>query len=491
MKRDKDFTLLPRSRKFGINLVISIVLVLGIIIFLDMLSGNHEKEFDMTQDRRFSLSPQTLDILEHLEDDIEVIAFYPRVDPARGFIIDLLDQYEYASRRKLKYRFIDPIMEPGEAMKYNITDSAPYTKTVLFIYGENQERVNIADDEIFLVGEQKFTNTILKVIYAETKKIYFLVHHGERDIESNDPLGYSIVKEDLEDLNNEVKSLNLLSGADVPDDSSLLIVAGPKMNLLPREIEAIERYFERGGRVMFMADPGIYSNLGSYLRAKGVVLGNDVIIDIYSQVSGGDAFLPFVLYTREHPITEDMMVFSLFPTARTVTVDRRVTEDHSWFFDAIGFSGEQSWAETDLKTSPPEFDEKKDTPGPVPLIAAGEKEISLPTEDGSDWLETEARIVIFGDTDFASNSFYKSQGNRDLFLNAVDWLTGEEELIAIRPRDKRVNPIYLTPEQERWLLIVSIIIMPLFVLATGLTIIFRRPISALITGSKKGGVDDK
>ncbi len=462
---------LTRSRIYGMSTAVAILLVIGIVVFIEVISYNNHKQFDLTKDKRFTLSPQTEKIMKSLEDNLEAIAFYSTDDPARFEVEDLLKLYEYASDGMFSYRFVDMDLKPAAALEYNIHEK----ETVVFEYGDRHVSVHIARDDVKDKGEKKLTNTILKAIYTKKKVIYFLTQHGERDIDKTDSRDYKKIREVLENQNYKMEKLDLLTTAEVPEDASLLVIAGPKTNLFEEELKSITNYLKGGGSLLVTLDAEYYSpSLEKYLAGLGVVAGKDIIIDTGSRVHGADYTIPRVEIYLAHPITKDFDFPSFFILARSIEIDKDAEKSSGWDFSYIAKTGKDSWGETDIgaiNKGKASLDKDKDVVGPVPVVVAGTKEIELDEEGEA---KKEAKMVVFGDSDFANNSFFINEGNMNLFVNSVNWLCDVEELIAILPKDKKVDTLILTRDKEIWLLVASFLV-PLLLIITGTAVIlFRR-----------------
>lgn len=236
-----EFEPLTRGQKYGASTAVAVVLVLAIVIFLEVISYNHSKQFDLTKDKRYTVSMESTNLMKSLTGELKAIAFFSK-DDVKTKIGDLLEQYKYASGGKFEYRFVDLYLSPGEANTYTVTED----NTIVFIYGDRQERVVLSDNDLIGSGEQKLTNAILKVTSTEPKKVYFLTRHGERDISLETEEGFSRIRTRLESQNYMVKPLDLVSSPTVPDDSAALIIAAPQKDLFDDEITALADYLNGG-----------------------------------------------------------------------------------------------------------------------------------------------------------------------------------------------------------------------------------------------------
>ncbi|MBN1573072.1 MAG: GldG family protein [Deltaproteobacteria bacterium] len=471
--REKSSHGLTRSSKYGMSTAAAILLVIGIVVFIEVISYNNNKQFDLTKDKRFTLSPQTEKIMKSLEDNLEAVAFYSTDDPTRIEVEELLKLYKYASEGMFDYSFVDMDLKPAAALEYNIHEN----ESVVFKYGDRHVSVRVTKDEIYDEGEKKLTNTILKAIYTKKKAIYFLTQHGERDIDGTESRDYKKIREVLENQNYSVNKLDLLTKAEVPEDASLLVIAGPKTNLFEEELKSINNYLEKGGSLLVTLDAEYYSpSLEKYLAGLGVKTEKDIIIDTESRVHGGDYTIPRVEIYLAHPITKDFDIPSFFFLARSIEIDKDAEKSSGWDFSYIAKTGKNSWGETnigEINKGKASLDKDKDIVGPVPVVIAGAKEIE--NVDEEEEAKKEAKMVVFGDSDFVNNSFFINEGNMNLFVNSVNWLCDVEELISILPKDKKVDTLILAGKKDEVFLLLSSFLVPLLLIITGTAvIIFRR-----------------
>ncbi len=453
-----------RSTRYGMGSIVTVILVLAIIIFVEAISARHHLRVDLTENKRYSLSSQTVKVLEGLNYDVEVLAFYGKNQAQKVSFERLLKLYKYHSTR-FRYKMVDPEMEPSLTKEHGV-----------ILYGTTVVKRGDMQAKIEEGTEEKLTNAILKVVRTGQKVVYVLKGHGEQALEDESDAGYSRTRESMEGESYVIKELVLLREEAVPEDAALIIVSGPKVLPEKRELELLSRYIDGGGSVMFMIDPGNAPGIKDFLIKYGVVRNNDIVVDSTSRMFGADFRMPVVTEYAPHPITENFRVASFFPVARSVNVDQdKVPEGGR--VKVLASTSPKSWAETDfeeLKKGRAEFKEGVDTYGPVPVavvVTIGEDKVQLATKTKKTPV---AKIVVFGDSDFANNSYLSAAGNRDLFLNTVRWLAGEEDLIAIRPRSLNSTPLFLKASQARFIFIVPVVVMPAAVLAIGLIIISRR-----------------
>lgn len=465
-----------RSTRYGAGAAVMIVLALGIAVLANALSARHSYRWDFTENRRHTLSPQTIQILKGLKEPVEAIAFFRSDTPGKRTAEDLLGQYRSYSGGKFTWRLEDTDRAPALAREYGVDTYG----TVVLKSGSKTEKVLDAEEE-------RLTNALVKVTRTGKRVVYVLKGHGEREIGNTDRLGFSQAKEEMAKSNYAVKELILARDARIPEDAALLVVPGPRTDLFPHELAAIDGYIGRAGKVFFMVPPFAADGLKKHLAKYGVVLGDDVIIELspIGQIFGTGPLVPIVSQYESHPITKDMSgVMTLFPLARSIEPAKTPPKGVS--LQPLARTSAQSWGETDRSV----FQKGTATPDPgertgplsVAVVATVDAQAEAkPAEAGKGEDKAgearkpaKARLVVVGTADFASNQFLSAQGNRDFFLNVVSWLAEEEDLISIRPKDAKQSPVILTAAQTNLVLWVPLAVLPGAVLVCGVAVVIRR-----------------
>jgi len=484
-----------KSFLYSSNLLLVIVLVLAILVLLNYFLSRHNFRLDFTEAKLHSLSDQSIQVLKNLKKDVQIKGFFRDGNYGRSKLEDLLKNYGYYSK-KIKYEFIDPDKNPGLVKAYGITQDGT---TILEASGK--------ENRITTSTEEDLTNALIKATRERKKVIYFLEGHGEHSIEQTEDIGYSLAKDELQKLGYEAKKLTLALSETFPQDCALLVIPGPQKDLLPNELETIKNYIDRGGRVFFMADPEVAPGLAPYLSGFGVKLENDVVVDTISRLFGGDYFMPVITEYEAHEITRNFRYATFYPYARSVEPVEPKPEGIT--MSLLGKTSPNSWSERQLDQKHVTFNKEKDKQGPISLAvvatiqvkpeekkaetqeAAAEKaEPQKPAEqkkadeknsDENSLEETpvaepkkEGRLAVFGDSDFASNRYYGLSGNGNFFLNAVNWLTEESDLISIQTRTSSPRTVQFTPSQGRLIFFVSVVILPLIILILGISVWLRR-----------------
>lgn len=450
-----------RAGKYGTSAILGTVLGIVLLSLLAFLTTRYHTRWDWTETRAHSLSDQTLKVLAGLEREVEVTALYTAVSAIRAR--DLLDRYAYASEG-FQVTYADPQAQPGLVKRLGVSEEGLAGGLVHVKIGE--ESVDVTE-----LTEENVTNALVKLTRLERKKVYFLEGHNERppDGEGSDAgEGLAFAAKALENENYVWEKILLATRADVPEDADVLVIAGPTRPFHPSERAALRRYVERGGSLMVLVDPRANTNLGEDLADWGIRLGDDVVVD---RVQGlfGRPVSPFAAEYAPHPITEGLREATLFHMARSVETDPEAEAA----FTTLVRTSDQSWAERDLELF---FAEGRaelgadDLNGPVPvavagtlsLNGAGDPEAAAGGEEAEAAADAGegARIVVVGDSDFATNAVVEQYRNRDFFVNAVNWLLGDVEAISIRPEVARASRLTLSTEQFLQLRVLSIFVLP-------------------------------
>ncbi|MEE9120615.1 MAG: Gldg family protein [Syntrophobacteria bacterium] len=452
------------------NTALGFIAFLGILIFVALIGQRHPIRLDLTESKRYSISDQSRKIVESLQDDINIKGFYQEADPNRDQTRDLLEAYRYYSK-KINYQFTDPDRNPSLAKHYQIRN---YGTLVLEGFGKTQT-IPTADEETI-------TNAILKLTQEEQRTVYFLAGHGERDISNVDKDGYSTAKAAIEKENFQVKTLNLLVDPKIPDDAALVVVADPQKPLLTTELGALRQYINQNGSVMFLLEPFSDGGVADFLNSYGITISPDIIVDTMSRVFGASYLIPVITEYGFHKITDGFNVACFFPTTRSIDSAKGIPDSIDLL--ELAFTSSYSWAETNYRLGQPEapkFDETKDKKGPISVGVIAAISAENPGNDPKSEERTagrrqraagrgQAQLLVFGDSDFASNSYFNLQGNSDFFLNSINFLGQQENLISIQRPKTAGAPLTLSRSQNRLLFWVGLLLMPAVVVASGLAV---------------------
>lgn len=468
-----------RGAKYGTMSIVSIVVFLGILVAINYLSTRQNKRWDFTANQVYSLSDQTIKILRELQEPVHVTVF--ERNDRQDMHKDRLDEYAYYTSR-LTTEFIDPDREPARAGTAKV-ETLP---TILFEHKGRTERVTSSN-------EQEMTNALIKVVTGMVRKVYFTQGHGEKDIATSDRGGLSSAAEAMKQDNFSVESLVLIQQKVVPDDATVVVIAGPTTDFFPPEIEALNAYAARGGKLLVMLDPLLKGPaqplLSQFLADWGIQSGTDVVLDAsgMGQLLGTDASVPVAAQYPPHAITEGFRVLTAYPMARSMAPIEGGANSRT--AQALVNTSPQSWSEADMAglstgKAQVEFNaDKGDKQGPITLAAAvsAPATVTPPAPSGNSTPDSpdserkpETRIVAVGDSDYASNMAIGISGNRDFFMNSMNWLSQQENLIAVRPRQPEDRRLTLTADQQNRIMILVLFIIPGLVFATGVYTWWKR-----------------
>ncbi len=462
-----------RSTRYGASALVYTLLFVLLVVGGNYLSARHHHRWDLTEAGVYTLAPQSKKIAEALKEDLEMTAFVEAGQDAA--LQTLLESYQYAAPKRVKFRVVDPDKEPALVEQMKITA----LRSVHLQYGK----------ESFVVtnpSEESVTNGIIRVSGTTRKIVYFAEGDGEADIASQeDPKGYASAKLALEQENYEVKPLVLPSVEQIPDDASVLVIAGVQRPLSEHEVQILDAYLKRGGHLLALIGPRQGDERLPKLFADwGVKLGNDIVIDQVVRLFQGPSLgvQPLTKTYGTHPITQNFRDYTIYPQTRTVEPDAAGKKGLT--ATALVKTSASSWAETKVDEvfgkSPSASLDPEDRKGPLSIAVAVEAKLRdmgvtpPPAPEGQKAAE-EARLVVFGTPMFADNQqLVEARLNGDLFLNAVGWLVGQEELVSIRSRTVRASRAELTAAQVVQVFYLSVLIVPQLMIAIGIAVWWRR-----------------
>ncbi len=448
-----------RQTKYAVYVTIYIVIVVGIISVANILGNRYNKSYDSTSNKRYSLSDQTAKIVKGLAQPA-TITYY---DKTSNFSVakDLLDRYTSLSP-KIKLDYVDPDKSPQMARAAGITK-----------YGTTIVQVGAKQEQAKAMSEEEVTGALIRDLKSNTRTVCFLTGSGEHQIDDTARNGYSGLKEALGKDRYEVKSISLLEKPEIPADCTVVVVAGPQSDYVQPEVDAIKKFVEAGGRAMFLLDPPLKIGkataeneaLTNVLQDWGVTADKDVLLDPnpVGQLMGVSAEVALVSSYDSHPIVNEMKGTATgFPLTRTLEIKNGDKTNVQKLFE----SSDSSFATSKLDTPNVNPSDPKNTKGPLTIAAAGSYTTGKENSEG--------RFIVVGSSSWATNSFLRFNGNRDLALNAMNWLSSDEDLISIRPKAEEDRKITMTRSQFNWVRFSSQFLLPGALLLAGLSVWWRR-----------------
>ncbi len=543
-----------RSTQVGTNAVIATLAMLAILVLINFLGVRYDQRVDLTENKLFTLSPLSQQVVRNLQQPVKVWIFDPKVNPNDR---ELLENYRrYGSN--LQFEFVDPQLRPQLAQRFNVQSPGQ----VYLEYGSQRQLLQTVSDAERL-SEVQLTNGIERLTSDRADTVYFLQGHGERPLEQVEG-GISLAVKTLGEKNFTAQPLNLADRSEVPEDASLVVVVGPKRALFEQEVQALENYLTSGGSLLLMIDPDTNPGLDSLLADWGVTLDNQIAIDASGEgrAAGLGPATPLVTSYGNHPITRDFANgYSLYPLARPVDTKPVQGVEQA----PLVITNDQSWGESTPEKQPFQFDQNGDRPGPLtlgvalsrkaqplpnpeasPTASPGESPTASPTPNAkaspspdasptaspspnataspspdasptasptpnakaspspgtsptasptanataspspdaspslanqgrTDQKKSEARLVVYGNSNFATDGWFEQQLNSDVFLNSISWLSNrDDQALSIRPKEQKNRRINLKPEQAGILGWTALLIMPLIGFTTAGVIWWRR-----------------
>lgn len=450
--------------------ILGLILVLALLVMSSFLTVRHPQTWDLTSSQRFSLSGQTLRVLERLDLPVTMIAF---VEGGESPATERLLRAYAEQTDLLRYELVDPAARPSLTREYEVRKFG----TVVVEAGGRVRWVEAPD-------EAKITNAIMSAVRGESVPACYVVGHGERGLDDSGAEGYATARRVLQQTNYAVEELNLAVAERLSDRCRVVIIAAPSTDLLQVEQEVLGTYLEEGGRLFVLLEPGSrLPRLFGLLATLGLGFTGDVVIDTAKngQAMGMGMEVPLVDRYPPHPVTEDFRLMTLYPTARSVLLAEAGVEGLAR--RVLAWTSPSSWGETDLEGGrAARWDEEEDVAGPVPLVVAVSTAVEETAAERRRRLQGdepppvgEPRLVVAGDADFASNRFFDNiEGNGDLFLNSVNWLSGQEELIAVRPKAEQNKRAPLTGQRSFLVLLVAVVGLPLAPAAIGIITLVKK-----------------
>ncbi len=450
----------PRTARkylYALELVLLVSLVAASLGLANYIAFRHRVRFDMTPGKSFTLAPLTLRVLDTLSEPLQITIFHKRDEKEK--FQDVLDLLQRTSSL-LAFQFVDLDKNPARAASFDITN---YGAAIIEYQGK-RERLRY-------FSEENLTTALIRLTEKNEKIIRFVGGHGEKNFGTVDAINsFSQVRHALELENYRIEPLLLMNAEQIPDDTLILIIAGPQEDYLAHELELIYRYLKQGGRVLMLIDSFPLPRLERFLQKRcAIELQRDYIIDTSSKLMGFDVLTPLITLDKRHPIANFMNKNVVFPYCRSVLPQAQSSGEITPTVLAV--SGPDSWAERDtqsVRNGSGRFDPAIDMAGPVPVAVI----VEFPTQDN---YTPAGNLIIMGNSNFAANHYFNLVGNRDFFLNSINWLAGQQGMLTSRGTSGATPELYfMTKRQGQTVYWLCVIILPALVLLCGLTVCWWR-----------------
>jgi ABC-type uncharacterized transport system involved in gliding motility auxiliary subunit len=440
-----------RQARYGSNAFVMTLGFLGIFFAVNYLAYQNPKSWDWTEDQSNTLAPETLQTLAALPQKVKATAFYTTNLSTTG-AEELLAKFKTNGGGNFDYEFVNPDRDPLAARAAGVTGDGK----VMLTMGDAKEVASYAD-------ESELTKALIRLISPEKRAVYFLQGHGEGGLEAGSgQLSYATVKSTLETKNYVVNTLNLLTTKDIPADAYVIVIAGPLKPLTTDEVTRLKKYVDAGGSLFVMENPVLMTEFGDapdpladYLTSDwGITLNNDIVIDT---VNTSNPLVAVSSNIGVHPITQNLTenYIVILPQARSLSV---TGEKENVTQTALLLTTEDSWGETNLTQGQNPQPDGADLRGPLTLAVAGENSV------------TKGRVVVFGNSLFATDEGFDAYGNGNIFINSVDWAAEQENLINLTVRERKFR--MFTPPATPWIIVIIIVMtlaLPGLVILVGIS----------------------
>jgi len=449
-----------RQTKYGAYAAVYILVVLAIVVVANVLADRYNKSLDTTSNKQYSLSEQTKKIVSGLKQNATITYFNQSTRFQQGK--DVLDEYANLSP-KVHIEYVDPDKNPQLARAAGIRD-----------FGTAVVQVGAKKDTAKSVTEEGLTGAFIRVLKGTTRTVCFVTGSGEHAIDDTERDGLSQFKDVLAKDEYQTKAIDLLQKAEVPPDCTAVVIAGPTHDYQQPEVDAIKTYVENGGRAFFMLDPPIQFGrseiaandaLTSLLASWGVTVDKDMILDLnpVGQIAGLGPQVALVTTYSSQPIVSQMRGSAVgFPLSRSMEIKNAGKTSVEKLFD----SSSSSLATANLSSPEVSIADPNNRKGPLTIAAAGTYNTGKQNSQG--------RFVVTGSSSWAANRFLGFNGNSDLALNAVNWLSSDEDMISIRPKQQEDRRITMTRAQLNLVRATSQFVLPLLVVITGTMVWWKR-----------------
>ncbi len=434
-----------------------LVLLISFAILLAWLSNRYEQQFDWTRAGRHSLSSASQELLNKMRGPIEISAYASENPELRKIIKNIVHRYQKV-KPDLHLQFVNPVAVPDEVRNLGIS-----------IDGELVLKYQGRIEHVKSDSEEEFTNSLSRLLRGTDRWLTFVEGHGERNPLGNANQDLGIWMNSLKQRGLLAQPLNLTQINTIPDNTSVLVITGPRVDYLPGEVEMIINYVENGGNLLWLTDPGELHGLETLAETLSIEFLPGTIIDYVGQLLGSnDPTITIASATnyQQHQTVKGFDLTTLFPALSAIIQK----ENESWEFQPIIISGEHTWSEHSELNTEIDYDQETDTIGPLNMAVSLTREVK--SEDNNESLKQ--RIIIVGDGDFLSNQYLGNSGNLELGLRLINWLTHDDNFISIPA--KTADDLYLELSNASKLIIIFgfLILLPLILLLTGLIIWWRR-----------------
>ncbi len=442
-----------RSAQQGSNTLVLSLAVLAILVVVNVIAYRHPKRFDLTTEKIFTLSDQSLQVAKNLKQDVAVVQFSKTPNPQFD---ELMSQYKRAGSH-ITFKTVDPNQKPEVAAEYGATQLGD----IVVASGNRKQKVEGRGG----LSEQDITPAIIKATSDKSNTVCFVTGHGEKSATDSGSAGFSQADDGLKKENYATKTINLLTGNGVPADCTVVVDPGPQQGFFPAEVTMLGKYLDGGGDALILLDAQTDPKLADLFGSWNIAVGDNVVLDASGagQLIGAGPTIALVTDFGDSPITKGFTrSLAFFPLARTVSIADKARPVPAMV--ELLKTPERSFTVPKIDKTTKSIDFNPATAGPLSLGVSADRKGT-----GRD-----SRMVVIGNAQFAQNSYVGQARNGDLFYNAVDWLSEDENLISIRPKSPTNRSVTFTETQIALLKWIDIIFIPALVIIAGIVIWWKR-----------------
>jgi len=452
--------------QLNIQKIIFLLLFICGIGMLAWITNHYTYQFDLTANKRHSLSSSSIELLNALDKDITVHA-YTTDDVTQKAIKEIIGRYQHI-KSDFNLRLLNPDIDIAEAQQDGIVMNKPFAFVIY--YNKRMEHINS-------LSEQAISNALLRLNRRDNQQVVFLSGHGERNINGKNKRAYATLNQQLRQMGFNLQAVNLLENP-LPGNTKLLVIAAPEHDYLAGEIKQLEKFINNGGNLLWLADPGELQGLDKLATSLGLQLQDGVIVDNNADLRQTlniqhPAIIPVTEYFP-HIITNTMRYNTLFPLARGISPLTNDNTVNDWQAEALFSSYGKSWSETGGLTEEMEFDSSAgDAAGPITIAVALHRTNLSADESGATQAQSQ-RVVVIGDSDFLADNYLGAGANLNLGLNIFNWLIGDDDFVSIEVKPSPDTKLELNDTQLVIIGFGFFLVLPLLLLITGFTLWYKR-----------------
>jgi ABC-type uncharacterized transport system involved in gliding motility auxiliary subunit len=450
-------------RLMNLSFVVLFLLAVGL---LQWLAKEYHLQFDWTRMHRHSLAPASVTVAERLKEPLKITAFASQRGETRRFIREMVARYQ-KHKPDITLEFVDPDTAPERVREAGVQ----FDGELLFEYGDARESLSPTQ-----FNEQNFTNALTRLGHRGERWVVFLSGHGERSPDKQANFDLSTWAGQLQSRGFQTRTLSLGEHPRIPDNTTVLVIAGPRTRLLAGEVREIQNYVDRGGSLLWLHDPGLLLGLEPLAESFGIEFHPGVIVDPASEDITGNAAAIVVTKYGSHPVVRGFGDNTVFPQAAGISL----STPEGWQGSVLMDTRPASWSETGALDGPIQFDKGRDIRGPLNLAVALTRTLdkfavgeAAKPRDGAD-NRREQRVIVVGDGDFLANSFIPNGGNLELGMSLVNWLSQDDAFVNIPVKTARDRSLDLSRGGQLAIVAVFLALLPITLIGSGVWIWLRR-----------------